>query len=76
VILVSVGGTPEAIDAVKHGLLAATVAEYPDAMAYLALEMMVRKLRGESIVPNKIDSPIELITKDNLSEGTNFRGRL
>jgi D-allose transport system substrate-binding protein len=76
VIVVSVGGTPEGIDAIKHGLLAATVAEYPDAMAYLALEMMIRKLKGESIVPNKIDSPIELITKDNLSEGTNFRGRL
>jgi ribose transport system substrate-binding protein len=75
VILVSVGGTPEAIDAVKHGLLAATVAEYPDAMAYLAVEMMVRKLKGE-LVPAKIDSPIKLITKDNLSEGTNFRGRL
>jgi ABC-type sugar transport system substrate-binding protein len=71
VILVSVGGTPEAIDAVKHGLLAATVAEYPDAMAYLAVEMMVRKLKGE-LVPAKIDSPIKLITKDNLSEGTKF----
>jgi ABC-type sugar transport system substrate-binding protein len=45
-------------------------------MAYLALEMMVRKLKGESIVPKKIESPIKLITKDNLSEGTNFRGRL
>ena len=71
VILVSVGGTPEAIDAVKHGLLAATVAEYPDAMACLAVEMMVRKLRGE-LVPETIDSPIKLITKDNLSEGTKF----
>jgi ABC-type sugar transport system substrate-binding protein len=71
VILVSVGGTPEAIDAVKHGLLAATVAECPDAMAYLAVEVMVRKLKGE-LVPEKIHSPIKLITKDNLSEGAKY----
>ena len=71
VIVVSVDGIPEAIEAVKQGLLAGTVAQYPDAMAYLAVETMVKKLKGEA-VPEKIDSPIKLITKDNLSDAGKF----
>jgi ABC-type sugar transport system substrate-binding protein len=71
VIIVSVDGTPEAIDAVKHGLLAGTVARYPDAMAYIAVETLVRKLKGGT-VPEKIDSPIKLITKDNLSDAGGY----
>ncbi len=31
---------------------------------------MVKKLKGEA-VPEKIDSPIKLITKDNLSDAAN-----
>ena len=38
IIVVSVDGIPDAIEAVKQGLLAGTVAQYPDAMAYLAIE--------------------------------------
>jgi len=71
VIVVSVDGTPDAVDAVKQGLLAGTVAQYPDAMAYLAIEAMVKKLKGEA-VPEKIDSPIKLITKDNLSDAGKY----
>ena len=71
IIVVSVDGIPDAIEAVKQGLLAGTVAQYPDAMAYLAIETMVKKLKGEA-VPEKIDSPIKLITKDNLSDAGKF----
>ncbi|MGB7790591.1 MAG: substrate-binding domain-containing protein [Terrimicrobiaceae bacterium] len=71
VIVASVDGIPDAIEAVKQGLLAGTVTQYPDAMAYLAVEAMVKKLRGEA-VPEKIDSPIKLITKDNLTEAGKF----
>ena len=63
----SVDATPDALEAVKQGLLAGTVAQYPDAMAYGAIETMVKKLNGEA-VPEKIDSPVKLITKDNLSD--------
>jgi ABC-type sugar transport system substrate-binding protein len=66
-IVVSVDGTPDAIEAVKEGLLSGTVAQYPDAMAYLAIETLVKSLNGES-VPEKIYSPIKLITKDNVSD--------
>jgi ABC-type sugar transport system substrate-binding protein len=67
IIIVSVDGTPDAIDALKQGLLSGTVAQYPDAMAYMAVETLVKKLKGET-VSEKIDSPIKLITKDNVSD--------
>jgi ABC-type sugar transport system substrate-binding protein len=67
IIVVSVDGTPDAIDALKQGLLTGTVAQYPDAMAYMAVETLVKKLNGET-VPEKIDSPVKLITKDNVSD--------
>lgn len=71
IIVVSVDGTPDAIDAIKQGLLAGTVAQYPDAMAYMAIETLVKKLNGET-VPEKIYSPIKLITKDNLSDAGKY----
>jgi ABC-type sugar transport system substrate-binding protein len=71
VIVVSVDGTPDAIKALKQGLLAGTVTQYPDAMAYMAIETLVKKLNGET-VPEKVDSPIKLITKDNLSDAGRY----
>ena len=71
IIVVSVDGTPEAIDALKQGLLAGTVAQYPDAMAYMAIETLVKNLNGET-VPEKIYSPIKLITKDNVSDAGKY----
>jgi ABC-type sugar transport system substrate-binding protein len=71
VIVVSVDGIPDAIEAVRQGSLAGTVAQYPDATAYLATETMVKKLKGEA-VPEKLDSPIKLITKKNLSEAGKY----
>jgi ABC-type sugar transport system ATPase subunit len=68
---VSVDGTADALDAVKQGQLAGTVAQYPDTMAYMAVEALVKKLNGET-VPEKIDSPIKLITKDNVSEAGKY----
>jgi ABC-type sugar transport system substrate-binding protein len=67
IIVVSVDGTPDAIDALKQGLLTGTVAQYPDAMAYMAIETLVKNLNGET-APEKISSPIKLITKDNVSD--------
>jgi ABC-type sugar transport system substrate-binding protein len=71
VAVVSVDATPEALEAVKQGLLAGTVAQYPDAMAYVAIETMVKKLNGET-VPERIDSPVKLITKDNLADAAKY----
>ncbi len=67
IIVVSVDGIPDGLEAVKQGSLAGTVMQYPEAMAYLAVEALIKKLNGES-VPEKIDSPVKLITKDNLAD--------
>jgi ABC-type sugar transport system substrate-binding protein len=67
VLVVSVDGIPDGLEAVKQGSLAGTVTQYPEAMAYLAVEALVKKLNGEN-VPEKIDSPVKLITKDNLAD--------
>jgi ABC-type sugar transport system substrate-binding protein len=67
VMVISVDGIPDALEAIKQGSLAGTVTQYPEAMAYLAVETLLKKLNGES-VPEKIDSPIKLITKDNLGD--------
>ena len=63
--------SPKLSRQVKQGLLAGTLAQYPDAMAYIAIEAMVKTLKGEAL-PKKIDSPIKLITKDNLSEAGSY----
>jgi D-allose transport system substrate-binding protein len=42
VIVVSVDGNEEAISAIKSGLLTATVAQYQDAMAFLAVKAIDR----------------------------------
>ena len=56
----AVQGTPDAIDALKQGLLAGTVAQYPDAMAYLASRRWskpstVKQCRKRSLTIKLID---------------------
>jgi ABC-type sugar transport system substrate-binding protein len=60
----SVDGTPEAIAAVKAGDLAGTVAQNPDEMAQIAVEAMLKILKGRP-VPDSLESPVGLITKEN-----------
>jgi D-allose transport system substrate-binding protein len=60
----SVDAIPEAIDAVKAGRLLGTVAQFPDEMAILAVEAMLKVLRGRPIAP-QMESPVVLITQEN-----------
>ena len=53
----SVDGTPDALGAVKQGLLAGTVTQYPGAMAYVAIETMVKKLNGETVRVRQAERP-------------------
>ena len=71
IIVVSVDGTPEAIDALKTKSARRDGRTVPDAMAYMAIETLVKKLNGET-VPEKIYSPIKLITKDNVSDAGKY----
>jgi ABC-type sugar transport system substrate-binding protein len=65
VVVLSVDAIPEAIEAVRAGRLAGTVAQYPDEMAYLAIEALVKVIEGRPVAPF-IESPVVLITADNL----------
>ncbi len=62
--LVSFGGTPDAVAALKSGDLAGDIAQQPALMGQLAVDNAVRVLNGETVPPNII-SPVLLLTKDN-----------
>jgi ABC-type sugar transport system substrate-binding protein len=67
VVVLSVDAIPEAIAAVAEGRLAGTVAQYPDEMAYLSIEALIKVIEGRPIAPF-IESPVVLITTENLPE--------
>ena len=66
-IVFSVDAVPEALEAVRDGRLAGTVAQFPDEMAYLAVESLIKVIEGRPVAP-ALESPIRLITQDNLPE--------
>lgn len=55
----------EARQAIREGIMAGSVAQFPDEMGRVAVESAVKVLRGETI-PETIPVKIELITKDNV----------
>lgn len=63
ITVVSFDGTEGGIKAVEDGSLAATIAQQPDEMGRLALQAAYDFYAGQDI-PEKIDSPLELVTKD------------
>lgn len=65
VIVVSVDAIPEALDAVREGKLAGTVAQFPDEMAYLAVESLIKVIEGRPVSAT-MESPVRMITQDNL----------
>ena len=62
ITVVSFDGTEGGIKAVEDGSLAATIAQQPDEMGRLALQAAYDFYGGQEI-PEKIDSPLELVTK-------------
>lgn len=60
-------GTDEAIQAVKEGRMAATVAQQPYKMGQMGVELAVEVLKGNDI-KDKIEVPVKLITKENVDE--------
>jgi ribose transport system substrate-binding protein len=63
ITVVSFDGTEGGLKAIEDGSLAATVAQQPDKMGRLALQAAYDYFAGEDI-PEKIDSPLELVTKE------------
>jgi ribose transport system substrate-binding protein len=50
--------------ALEHGAMAATVAQYPDEMGRVAVEMAVKAVRGEPVTPD-VAVRIGLVTREN-----------
>ncbi len=59
--------TPALVDALKKGDIDALISQNPKKMGYEGVKACVGAIRGEQ-VPDKVDSGVELITKDNLSD--------
>jgi ABC-type sugar transport system substrate-binding protein len=62
--VIGIDGIPEALDAVRAGVMTATVSQYPYVMGQMAIEACVVATRGAK-VPPRVDAPIELVTKAN-----------
>ncbi|MDO5047748.1 MAG: D-ribose ABC transporter substrate-binding protein [Anaerococcus sp.] len=62
ILVVGFDGTDEAIESVKEGKLAATVAQKPEEMGKIAMETAIKYLNGEE-VEEQISSPLELVTQ-------------
>lgn len=60
IVVVGFDGNDDAVEAVKNGELAATVAQQPKEMGKLAIENAINHLKGETIEA-QIDSPLELV---------------
>ncbi|MFV0556860.1 MAG: substrate-binding domain-containing protein [Lactovum sp.] len=67
VIIVGIDGQPDAHDAIKEGLISATIAQQPAKMSEKALQAAFDYYDGKE-VEEKTISPIYLVTKDNVDE--------
>jgi ABC-type sugar transport system substrate-binding protein len=60
-------GIPQALAAVRHGSLSATVAQYPYTMGQLSVEACLAALRGDE-VPARTDAPVQVVTSGNVAQ--------
>jgi ABC-type sugar transport system substrate-binding protein len=65
VAVIGLDGIPEALDAVKSGVLSATVAQYPYTVGQLGVEACLATIRGKS-VPARIVAPVQVVTRGNV----------
>lgn len=64
--------SPKLIQGVQDGTIDGLVAQAPKNMGYLAVETLVKHLRGEE-VESQIDTQIEMVTKDRLENEPEIR---
>jgi ribose transport system substrate-binding protein len=65
--VIGTDGVPDAVKAIRAGDLSGTIASYPYAMGYAAVEAAIRLKQGQG-VPSTINSKQELVTKDNVDQ--------
>lgn len=67
IIVAGFDATDDAINSIKEGHMAATIAQKPDLMGATSVEMAQKLIAGES-VEKVIAVEVKLITKDNVNE--------
>jgi len=67
IIVVGFDAHVEAVDAIRRGVMHATVAQNPYEIGRAGVEYAYKVLNGEDI-PNNINVEIKLITRDNVDE--------
>ncbi len=64
--------SPKLIQGLQDGTIDGLVAQAPKRMGYLAVETLVKHLRGEQ-VKTQIDTQVEMVTKDRLANEAEIR---
>lgn len=72
VVFVGFDTSPKLIEELQTGRIDALVAQDPETMGYLAVETLVRHLRGEQVEPI-VDTGVELVTKERLENDPEIR---
>jgi ribose transport system substrate-binding protein len=63
--VIGVDGIPPALDAIRSGLLTASVAQYPYVMGRLGIEACIASVRGARL-PARVNAPIVLVTSGDV----------
>jgi len=69
--VIGTDGTKEAVESILEGKLAGTIAQSPYQMGYQGVENALKAIKGEE-VEQRIDSGIDIITKENAEEQLEF----
>jgi ribose transport system substrate-binding protein len=64
--VVGFDGIPQALAAVAHGSLSATVAQYPHTMGQLAIEACLAAVRGDTL-PATVRAPVQVVDRENVT---------
>ena len=71
-VFVGFDTSPKLIEGIQSGAIAALVSQDPKKMGYLAVETIVKQLKGESI-DKEVDTGVELVTKERLENEAAIR---
>ena len=65
-------GTTEMVKYIEKGTLSATVAQNPYDIGYMSVEQALKAIKGKSVT-KKIDSGIDIVTRDNAKDKLRFQ---
>jgi ribose transport system substrate-binding protein len=71
-VFVGFDSSPKMIEQLQHGDIDALVVQNPKKMGYLAVQTLVKHLRGEKVEP-RIDTGVELVTAERVEKEPEIR---